>query len=50
MTCGGLRTIAGEGSVGAIKRVYVMPEARGKAAGTSGLILLQPELPALERG
>ena len=50
MTCGGLRKIARKGSAGAIKRVYVLPEARGKAAGISGLVLLQSELHALERG
>lgn len=52
IACGGLRLIDEEAptSVAEIKRVYVVPEARGQAKGISDFLLKQLELHAAERG
>jgi GNAT superfamily N-acetyltransferase len=51
IACGGLRLIDEEESksVAEIKRVYVVPEARGQAKGISDFLLKQLELHAAER-
>ena len=48
IACGGLRPI--HGCTAEIKRVYVVPEARGQAKGVSDLLVRQLEQHALERG
>jgi GNAT superfamily N-acetyltransferase len=52
IACGGLRLIDEEGSksVAEIKRVYVVPEARGQANGISDFLLKQLELHAADMG
>jgi GNAT superfamily N-acetyltransferase len=52
IACGGLRLIDEEEStsIAEIKRVYVVPEARGQAKGISDFLLKQLELHAAERG
>lgn len=52
IACGGLRLVDEEksNSIAEIKRVYVVPEARGKAIGISDLLLKQLELHATETG
>lgn len=52
IACGGLRLIDEEEStsIAEIKRVYVVPEARGQANGISDFLLKQLELYAVGRG
>ena len=52
IACGGLRLIDEEEStsIAEIKRVYVVPEARGQANGISDFLLKQLELHAAEMG
>ncbi|GAB7329978.1 hypothetical protein MBLNU13_g01674t1 [Cladosporium sp. NU13] len=52
IACGGLRLVDEEAdaSVAEIKRVYVVPEARGQANGISDFLLKQLELHAAELG
>jgi GNAT superfamily N-acetyltransferase len=52
IACGGLRLVDedADGSVAEIKRVYVVPEARGQANGISDFLLKQLELHAVEMG
>lgn len=52
IACGGLRLIdeARSPSIAEIKRVYVVPEARGQANGISDFLLKQLELHAVDRG
>lgn len=52
IACGGLRLVDedADGSVAEIKRVYVVPEARGQANGISDFLLKQLELHAVELG
>lgn len=52
IACGGLRLVDEKesNSVAEIKRVYVVPEARGQAKGISDFLLKQLELHAAERG
>jgi len=52
LACGGLRLIDEEEStsVAEIKRVYVVPEARGQKNGISDFLLKQLELHAVEKG
>lgn len=55
IACGGLRLVdeasdASDASVAEIKRVYVVPEARGQANGISDFLLKQLELHAVKMG
>lgn len=52
IACGGLRLVdeASDASVAEIKRVYVVPEARGQANGISDFLLKQLELHAAKSG
>jgi len=52
IACGGLRLVDEEEpeSVAEIKRVYVVPEARGQANGVSDFLLMQLELHAAKMG
>ena len=52
IACGGLRLVDEEAdaSVAEIKRVYVVPEARGQANGISDFLLKQLELHAVKMG
>lgn len=52
IACGGLRLVDEDEStsIAEIKRVYVVPEARGQANGISDFLLKQLELHAAERG
>jgi putative acetyltransferase len=52
IACGGLRLIDEEAStsIAEIKRVYVIPEARGQAKGISDFLLKQLELHAADMG
>jgi GNAT superfamily N-acetyltransferase len=52
IACGGLRLIDEEAStsIAEIKRVYVVPEARGQAKGISDFLLKQLELHAADMG
>ena len=51
IACGGLRPINGDkNSVAEMKRVYVVPEARGQTKGVSDFLVQQLEWLALEKG
>lgn len=50
IACGGLRLIEDDDSIAEIKRVYVVPEARGQANGVADLLLKELESHALSYG
>ncbi|KAF2154497.1 acyl-CoA N-acyltransferase [Myriangium duriaei CBS 260.36] len=51
IACGGFRVIQGEDShIGEIKRVYVVPEARGRAVGTADFLMRELESRAISKG
>lgn len=51
IACGGLRPLHSQsGKVGEMKRVYVVPEARGKSNGISDFLARQLESFALQKG
>lgn len=51
VACGGLRPISGERHpMAEIKRMYVLPECRGKSKGIADMLLQQLELQAVQNG
>ena len=50
VACGGLRTLYNEPRMAEIKRMYVLPEFRGRSKGIADLLMRSLESAAVERG